>query len=148
MQRRERGVSGFTLVELLIVVGLIAVVAAIAVPNLIQARRSAHSASAISSLRLIHSCQYSYRSSAGIYGDLSAIGPYISDPLLRAGQKSNYAFTVTPDAARPTEAYAARATPAVASAVTAWRHYYVDASGVLRWKAGAAADSASAPVDQ
>ncbi|HEX5709638.1 MAG TPA: prepilin-type N-terminal cleavage/methylation domain-containing protein [Pyrinomonadaceae bacterium] len=139
---------GFTLVELLIVVAVIAIVAALAIPSLIHARRAAHSASAVSSLRLIHSSQYSYHSSTGNYGDLSAIGPIIGDPLLRAGQKSYYVFTVTPDAARPTDDYAARATPAEPTTVTIWRHFYVDASGVLRWQAGAPAGAASAPVDQ
>jgi type IV pilus assembly protein PilE len=147
LRARQRG-RGFTLVELLIVVGVIAIVAALGVPSLIHARRAAHSASAVSSLRLIHSSQYSYRNSTGNYGDLAALNPFIGDPLLRAGRKSYYAFTVTPDAARPSEDYAASATPADPQTVITWRHYFVDASGVLRWKAGASADSSSAPVDQ
>ncbi len=139
---------GFSLIELLIVVGIIGIVAAIAVPSLIHARRAANSASAVSSLRLIHSSQSSFRQSAGRYGDLTALGGYIADPLLRQGRKSQYDFTVTPDAARPAESYTAHATPSHPSTVNTWRHYFVDASGVLRWNNGAPADINSQPVSQ
>lgn len=147
-QTGTRAGSGFTLVELLIVVGIIAVIAALGVPSLIHARRAAHSASAVSSLRLIHSSQYTHRSATGNYGDLAALSQYIGDPLLRAGQKSHYAFTVTPDAALPSEDYAGLATPADPTTVSTWRHYFIDASGILRWRSAAPADSSSTPVDQ
>lgn len=143
---RPNNQQGFSLIELLIVVAVIAIIAAIAIPYLLHARQAANSASAISSLRIIHSTQVTFRNANGNYGDLTAIANHIPDPRLRQGRKAQYVFTITPDAARPNENYAALATPVDPSAVVGWRHFFVDASGVLRWEAGAPADVNSSPL--
>lgn len=139
-QLPPRAARGFSLVELLLVVAIIGVVAALAIPNLVHSRQAACSASAVSSLRLIHSSETSYRASRGLYGDLTALSNanFINDPTLRLGVKSRYAFDVTPDAADAHNAYVALATPA-APYTGVWRHYYIDASGVIRWRTGSPA---------
>ena len=100
--------AGFSILELLIVVGIIIIVAAIAIPNLLKARVSANEASAVGSLRAIDSAQIGYLQvypDLGTYAcQLSYLGPPLAggpvnstaadliDMQLASGEKSGYSF--------------------------------------------------------
>jgi len=77
--------NGFTLVELLIVVTVVGVIAAIAVPGMLRARMSANEASAIGSLRAINNGQTAFFSSCGIGGYATSLSQ-LSAPAKTGGQ--------------------------------------------------------------
>ena len=126
--------KGFSLVELLVVVIIIAIIAAIAIPNLLASRRAANEASAISSLRTIHSAEATYQATAGAgtnYASLVQLNTAgLIDSALGAAtsQKSGYTFTLTTG----TQIYCAVAN-ATTQGTTGINHFGVETEGVI-WK--------------
>jgi prepilin-type N-terminal cleavage/methylation domain-containing protein len=135
---------GFSLIDLLIVVAIIGTLAAIALPNFFESKQAAHNASAVSSLRLIHSAEASYRVANPQYGDLKALvaSGFMSVAQFSAGQHSSYTFTI-PAATLNANFYEVTATPNIAP----WRYYYTDVSGIIRSNMGGAADANSPPIN-
>ena len=114
--RKEKG---FSLIELLIVVAIILIIAAIAVPNLLRSRMAANESSAAASLRTIGTANVTYSSTynVGFAGNLASMGPSTApssvtadllDAVLGAPAgpyvKSGYSFTYSPGVAAPTTA--------------------------------------------
>lgn len=144
MKKKPTQQAGFSLIELLIVVAIIGIIAAIAVPYLETARQATKSASAVNSMRTINSSQASYRSATGRYGTLTELGTsnYIADPSLSAGEKSGYTFTVSNATAFN---YEANADP-ILDPTSTFQHYFIDASGVIRVEVGAPAALTNNPL--
>jgi type IV pilus assembly protein PilA len=141
-----RTASGFSLIELLIVVAVILIIAAIAIPNFMRSKMRANEASAVSSLRSITTANVVYSTTYQIgysvtLGDLGGTGAVINstnsgliDSVLSSGNKSGYMFTY---AATSTDnngdvlTYSANADPTLVG-TTGDTHFYVDQTSIIR----------------
>ncbi len=138
--------KGFTLIELMIVVAIIAIIAAIAIPNLLRSRMQSNESSAIGNLRTIvgaeaafHAANYQY---AIDFADLTSATPSFLDGDW-AVPKSGYNFVL----GGTVQNFTANAN-AVEYGVTGGKGFFTDASGVIRYADGADADATSVPIGQ
>jgi prepilin-type N-terminal cleavage/methylation domain-containing protein len=141
--------QGFTLLELLLVLAIIILLASIAVPNLMKARRAANEASAVSTLKLIAGGQLVYRQTQGQYTTLASLNQEsIVDNLVGSGIKSGYVFESSPGTF-PSDEYTATATPSVPAGIAASgvRYFFIMQDHVLRYNMTGPADSTSTPLN-
>jgi type IV pilus assembly protein PilA len=117
--------KGFSLIELLIVVAIILIIAAISIPNLLRARIAANESSAVSSVRTVNTAQITYNSSYASVGFAAALsslggtscapasstGACLIDTQLASGSKSGYTFSLSGASGTPNWAYQIIASP-------------------------------------
>jgi prepilin-type N-terminal cleavage/methylation domain-containing protein len=149
--------KGFSLIELLIVVAIILIIAAIAIPSFLRSKIAANESSAVGSLRSLNTACAAYDTTYGQFpAALTNLGPIASgatptstsadliDSVLASGTKSGYIFVYTAGASN--QSYSITATP-IAAGQSGQRMFFTDQSNVIRADiSGAGATAASTPI--
>ena len=152
--------KGFSLIELLIVVAIILIIAAIAIPNFLRARMSSNEASAVASIRTMNTACINYSSSYGQFPTaLSNLGPIAAGavptstladmldqvlaPASGTPTKSGYTFTYVVGASNGS--YTLNGDPVTVNQ-TGVRHFYSDASGLIRFNTATTASASDSPL--
>jgi type IV pilus assembly protein PilA len=150
--------KGFSLIELLIVVAIILIIAAIAIPNLLRSRMAANEASAVGSIRSINTAAVTYSTTypaAGYPITLAQLQPATSasstsadliDSVLSGGTKSGYQFSMAQvGSGTPVTGYSVNGDP-VSPNTSGTRGFYSDQSGVIRYFSASGAKSSDSPL--
>jgi type IV pilus assembly protein PilA len=152
--------KGFSLIELLIVVAIILIISAIAIPSYLRSRMQANETSAVGSVRMINTAAITYSSTYVTVGfpanlaDLGGAAPCSAtatsacmlENTLSQGTKSGYTFVWTGDGAHPSIAYSLTGTPQAVGA-SGQRMFCTDQTGVIRYDpSGAGCNVSSSPV--
>jgi prepilin-type N-terminal cleavage/methylation domain-containing protein len=161
----KRNSRGFSLIELLTVVAIILIIAAIAIPNLLRSRIAANQASAVGSLRTLNTGEITYASTynVGYTSNLSYLGPPagaavpsstnagLIDSILAGAanqsSKSGYTFNYVATSVTPgrMDTYNLNASPSTVG-TTGTNFYFTDQSGVIRQNSTGTASAADSPI--
>jgi len=160
-ESRPAAHRGFSLIELLIVVAIILVIAAIAIPNFMRSRIAANESASVQNMRNITTANVVYSSTYGIgyAATLGALGPpagsgppsatnaSLIDDILALGTKSGYTYIYTPGSPVNgiVDSFQLNANP-VNPGVTGNRYFFTDDSGVIRQNTSAVASVSDTPI--
>jgi type IV pilus assembly protein PilA len=160
MNTRHIKRKGFSLIELLIVVTIILIIAAIAIPNLMRNKIQANETAAVGAMRTLNESFLLYSNAYGGFphalsdlgpgsgGAASSAGADMIDSVLASGVKSGYKFTYAAAATDPSGnvlSYTITATPVVPGS-TGQRSFFTDQSGTIRSTSNGTADATSTPL--
>lgn len=161
IERKNKLVRGFSLVELLIVVAVILIIAAIAIPNFIRSKMRANEGAAVANLRNITTAEVAYSTTYqnGFSSTLAALGgsgttmdsnnAELIDSVLSGGAKNGYTYSYTvlfKDPSGDIMEYSVNADP-LSVGETGVVHYYADQSGVIRRNDTAVAGPNDPPIE-
>ena len=150
--------KGFSLIELLIVVAIILIIAAIAIPNLLRSKMAANEASAVGSVRTLNTSAVTYSTTYGGYPPgLTNLAPATTatstsadliDSVLSTGSKSGYSFTWSSGSTDGNGNYLNYSTTAqpTSPGTTGQRYFYTNQSGVIRANPNGSATANSTPL--
>jgi type IV pilus assembly protein PilA len=140
--RGVRDPRGFSLIELLIVVAVIGLIAAIAVPNLTSSRKAANEAAAIAHLRSWTSAQEIYFQRFGSYADDHSLLEEQGLAGEANPERLGYSFRLETPSLGEWQGFA----DPITDSVTGDRSFFIDQTAVIRWSLGAEAGPDSPPL--
>lgn len=154
-----RDQKGFSLIELLMVVAVILIISAIAIPNFLRSRMRANEANTVASLRVIVTGAVAYSSSypnLGYPAQLANLGganpctpapsqACLVDDSLAQGLKDGYKFQLTGDGLTPSYSFTLSATPQVVGS-SGQNMFCTDQTAVVRYDPSGAGCSSASPA--
>lgn len=156
-----RNQKGFSLIELLLVVAVILIISAIAVPNFLRSRMRANEANAVAAIRMIHTSAVTYAMTypdIGYPAQLTSMGGVnpcsasstaacLIDNVVAQGVKDGYSYVWTSDGLTPSVAFSLTGTPQVVGS-SGQRMFCTDQAGTVYYDpTGAGCTNASQPLD-
>ena len=160
--KRQQAHQGFSLIEVLVVVAIILIVAAMAIPSFLRSKIRANETAVVAAMRSITTAQVSYQTTyqQGYSQTLAALAPPpagtapsaaaadLIDPVLASGIRNGYNFVYAPidtDGNGQPDQFTVNANP-ISVGQTGDKYFFVDQTNIIRQNIGGLANASSDPV--